>query len=143
MLDDTNKAKNLANIANAKDQDVLANAKDQGKEKKKATNLVTTPNAPDLADISKDHRPPSLPPGGESRAAEGGANSQVDFLTNTCMDMNQTNPCFACKPSELNKTADLTTVKKKAMDLAIIIVKTWNPGEEQKKAAEPAVIVKT
>ena len=54
------------------------------------------------------------------------------------MDMNQTNPCFVCKPSELHKTADLTTVKKKALDLAIIILKTWNPGEEQKK-----VIVKT
>ena len=114
MLDDTNKAKNLANIANAKDQDVIDNAKDQGKEKKKATNLVAIPNAPYLADISEDHRPPSLPPGDESRAAEGGANSQVNQSPNTCTCMDLTNPCFACNLTLISVKTNVSLKQCKA-----------------------------
>ena len=164
---DITKAKNLANIVHATELVDILKTKELVNITRttvlhgdnEATGLVNTINAINLAEesdnISEDLRQPSLPPGGETRDAEGGTDSQVDIAPSTRMDLNNTNSCFACTPAELTKGADLTTTiiktnvflregQKKATDLGVIIVKTKVfMTEEKKKATTPAIIIKT
>ena len=95
----------------------------------KATKLDATVKAEELDDISEDLQVPSLPPGGESGDAEGGANSQVDVIPSKAADITDTIP-------------DWMKEHKKATAL-VTIIKTQNPGEVQKKAKNLAIIFNT
>ena len=60
---------------------------------------VTFPNATELGNSSKYCPSPSLLLVGKGRAAEGGANFQVNQSPSTCTTSNRTNPCFVCTPT--------------------------------------------
>ena len=91
---------------------------------------------PSTSDTSENHLPPSLPPGGESLGAEGGANLQVKHLPNTCTTSKQTNPRIACTLTEPSKAANLTLTS--AMNL--LIIKTWgNPRGDLVKPVVPVL----
>ena len=78
----------------------------------------------DKITANKDHPTPSLPLGGESQAAEGGANLQVELPPNTHMESTHNNPCLACNRNEKNKAAEPIAKNEATTDLAIIIIRT-------------------
>ena len=74
-----------------------------------------------ISNANKDHRPPTPPPEGESKTAEGGARTQSLNLTNTLLDRieetKQTrNPAVANNNQESKerqkKTPDQNTIAK-------------------------------
>ena len=73
---------------------------------------------------NKNHLTPSLPLGGESRAAKGCANLQVEILPIIHMESTHNNPCLACNQNETKKAAKLTAKEGTNMDLAIITIRT-------------------
>ena len=105
---------------------------------------------PSISDTSENHLSPSLSPGGESPAAEGGANLHVAQLPSTCNTSTQTNTCFACAPTDPSKAANLTmilstnlsTILKENLKKAttLLIIKTWgNPRGNPVKPSVPVL----
>ena len=64
---------------------------------------------------------------------EGGASLQVTPSPNTCTNLSQTNPCFACTPAKLSKATNLTLTTKTNIHLGeelkaktlVTSIQTW------------------
>ena len=111
----------------------------------KAEELDKFIKAEEMDDNGEGRQSLSLPLVGKGRAAEGGANFQVNQSPSTCTTSTRTNPCFACTPTEPSKAANLTLISvktnvslrkelNKTMNLLVTIIKTrGNPGGKQMK----------